>query len=116
MTSEELQTIKERAEKATAGPWTMDRTREQIKGPRYTICNIAFDVDGRFEPETYAAYKAIGGVADEDTNPFQDEDAAFIAHARSDIPALIAEVERLQALYNELRISVEQSYMDKRQP
>lgn len=71
MTHDELQAIKARAAAATPGPWSVNNTDP----------DVVLDSDGRFV-----------GRADEDA------DAEFIAHARTDVPALIAEVERLREL------------------
>lgn len=57
MTPEELKEIKERADKATPGPWSMEH------------CDYA-----------------LGGFLDD----------LFIAHAREDIPKLVAEIDRLR--------------------
>jgi len=81
MKPEELQAIKARAEKATPGPW------EQLSGEWYG------------EPRNLVQ-------CDECTiteHVYKKSDADFIAHSREDIPALIAEVERLQAENKELR-------------
>lgn len=75
MTPEELAEIETRAEAATEGPWktfcpygNSSRTQRVVTGPR-------------------------GLVVFDDGNS-TDTDARFIAHARTDIPALIAEVRR----------------------
>lgn len=75
LTPEDIAAIRERAEKATAGPWeTLADEGEydfwgSVKGPDYGVCH---DVQ-------------IG------------YDALFIANARQDIPALLAHVEELEA-------------------
>lgn len=68
MTDEELAVIKERAEKATPGPWYSDYASR---------------------PYVMAEHTPVADVA-------TDADADFIVHARTDVPALVAEVERLQ--------------------
>lgn len=70
LTKEELEAIKERCDKATEGPW-----------------EVAITADG-------------GWVLDDTDNIVcgtcvRDEDAAFIAHSREDIPKLLAEIEAL---------------------
>jgi len=67
----DLEAIKARCEAATPGPWEIkDRGHfAYMSGPRHV------GVGGRWLPA----------------------DAAFISHAREDVPALIAEVERLRA-------------------
>lgn len=78
MNAEQLAEIKERAEKATLGPWEWGEGYEQ-KDPGY-----------------YVASKSNGHIvfADEDI-AVRSEDVDFLLHAREDIPALVAEVERL---------------------
>jgi len=68
----DLGPIKEREEKATAGPW---RRSPLIDGALYTVarCRVC------------------------------ESDMDFISHARNDIPALVAEVERLRAELKEER-------------
>src|SRR5690606_26788564 len=48
----------------------------------------------------YTAHQVIEGCI---YNPNAENDHAFIAHAREDIPALVAEVERLQAEVERMR-------------
>lgn len=71
LTTEQLNAIKERAEKAQSGPWEIDdsdRTMWNLGGKNYVGSLRTFPID----------------------------DIDFISHARTDIPTLIAEVERLQ--------------------
>lgn len=70
MTDEELATIEQRANAATAGPWRRD------------------------EPlEIWSASGMVAGVPEfRPDNHRPASDAIFIEHARSDVPALIAEV------------------------
>jgi hypothetical protein len=72
--AEELQAIAARAEAATPGPWRSEGVWFEIGEPG----EHGFD------------------------NMASAEDAAFIAHARSDIPRLLAEVERLQTVVERL--------------
>lgn len=73
-----LEPIKAREAAATAGPWTLDEPYEvDDKGTRITFIN---------GPEWWYD----GGLIE------SQADAAFIASARSDVPALVAEVERLR--------------------
>ncbi|MGW9638871.1 hypothetical protein ACWHAU_06890 [Streptomyces albidoflavus] len=76
---EYLAEIAARAEAATAGPWCTDGA-ELYQGDEYAW-------DAFWVGETCRADEADGGTAD----------AAFIAAARTDVPALLAEVERLRA-------------------
>lgn len=85
LTKEQLDAIKARVEKATAGPWN------------------AYTMAGEYNVEV------LGGkdIFISASNGFghwievSKEDAEFTAHARQDVPALIAEVERLQMLYSD---------------
>ena len=67
MTEQELEAIRQRAEKATPGPWSMKQ-----EGADFYMA----DSQGRYLDITLA-------------------DAIFAAHSRQDIPALLDEVERL---------------------
>lgn len=80
MTDEELAAIEERADAATPGPWRISRLRD---GSDLVMSDGA----------------PAGVVADcRDERGFNgDPDATFIAAARSDVPALLAEVRRLRA-------------------
>lgn len=70
MNVEKLNEIKERTEKATSGPWEADLSRVYYGEENdELVCEI---------------WKSF-------------DDATFIAHAREDVPALVAEVERLNA-------------------
>jgi hypothetical protein len=74
LTDEQLAEIRKRAEAATAGPW------------KYTDRdNVVYTAN--------ADYKYAVEVAEEIGHKFDGE---FIAHAREDVPKLIAEVERLR--------------------
>ncbi|MGE7271417.1 hypothetical protein ACQKK5_08155 [Brevibacillus panacihumi] len=78
MSTEQLAATRERAERATEGPW-------------------------RVVPDT------IGGIPIFDVRDRLDrslvhtvEDAEFIAHARTDIPALLTEITRLRTALSEM--------------
>ena len=83
-----LTPIRERCEKATPGPWVWRSNYLEVEGswedPTREWTRIADD-------------GSAGGEYNEaiDTH---GPDADFIAHARTDIPALLAEVERLRRL------------------
>jgi hypothetical protein len=93
MTDEELEAIRERAEKATPGPWT---TEQSYDGDPDTPVLVG---DGE-----YLCASPDDGVR----GGHLFEDADFIAHAREDVPALVAEIELLRATLrdrdDELRI------------
>jgi hypothetical protein len=76
---------KERADKATAGPWRQGDTDDNDLGD----ADCAYFPNGQW----------IGG-------PLEcEEDAAFIANARQDIPALIAIIEEQEAAHAKEQIS-----------
>ena len=88
MTEERFAEIRARAEAATPGPW-VDRLRD-FEG-----------VDG-YGLESHPTVEANGKTVcifyeREIDDENDDADAAFIAAAREDVPALLAEVERLRA-------------------
>jgi len=83
-----LDEIRARAEKAEEGPWI-------TKGKPTDICMHVGSVNGKFETGCIL----FGGKV---------ETANFIAHARADVPALIAEVERLRERVAELEDEVEE--------
>lgn len=79
MTQGQLDTIRRRTEKATEGQWG-------VEGPAQ--CGPS---------DTLVVYPVEDGGTLAYVQPSW-EDAEFIAHAREDVPALLAEVERLRAL------------------
>lgn len=74
----DLAPIKARAEAATPGPWKDDG---EIIGPGFGIA------------QTWDKH--------EDDFANAEANSEFIAHARQDIPALVAEVERLRAVISD---------------
>lgn len=96
MTPEQLAEIEARAAVATPGPWEWEPTRRGVE----------------WEDESGLPFYPQGAILGEtliqlgDTYEGYRQDCAFITHARQDIPALCAEVRRLQAIeaeYNSLR-------------
>lgn len=73
ITDAELTQMKERAEKATAGPWVT-----------YYESLVKSKEGDKVVADTW---RVVNGA----------NDARFIAHAREDVPRLVAEVERLQS-------------------
>lgn len=85
----DLDAIRARADAATDGPWRSDKEWGAIThGPDAVV--HAFYAD---DCESCAV-----NIEDEATVVIDPADAEFIAHAREDIPALLAEVERLQSV------------------
>lgn len=75
----DLDAIKARSVAATAGPWQ------------------------RLDQTVYAGPDEHGVVVAETYGDQHDADAIFIAHAREDVPALVAEVERLRKIESAAR-------------
>lgn len=84
MTEQELQAIKERVEKATRGPWKWEQD--------FLDCEEFYSED-EHEIITAGCGQNVGFVH------IKGNDAEFIAHAREDVPTLIAEVKRYKELF-----------------
>lgn len=85
MTPEQLRAIRERAEKATPGPWVAARETEYFTAIERP--------DGRI-------LGSVGGDGYTDNSPEHAEieaNAVFIAHAREEIPALLEHIRELRA-------------------
>ena len=88
MTEWELAEIEARAQAATVGPWETKRAAigtdvgivAAIHGSRHVLAEVWSQVDA-LPPDEQRAFS----------------DARFIAHARADVPKLVAEVRRLRA-------------------
>lgn len=84
MDAETLQAIRARCEAATPGPWIASEVEPRGLSSVTAVGDNwgVFTKIGERKPRQYATPEA---------------DAAFIAHARTDIPALLDEVARLRA-------------------
>lgn len=80
LTEEQLAAIKARAEAATPGAWGIEHVERRIWAGNERVCFL-FGQDRRQN----------------------ENNGVFIAHAREDVPALLAEVERLRAAVGRLR-------------
>lgn len=101
MTDVQIAAIRERCDKATEGPWVVDL-------PDWGECNGISSKNGTqilnagsCIPDPQTAVDHGGTVHDwkeeiYDYGVHKWDDAVFIAHAREDVPALLAEVARLQ--------------------
>ena len=97
MTQLELAEIEARANAATPGPWEVGVLRRECDHPttnQFTEERSVFPPLGESGPVALAAEG-------------EHENGAFIAHARTDVPALIAEVKRLRAENDVLRKSAD---------
>jgi len=89
--AEQLQAIKEREKLASCGPWDVYENRNGVGiGTRFEHPQLKGPV-----PIIGSAVKRVGHEAMHQVY-IKKEDAEFIAHARQDVPTLIAEIERLQ--------------------
>lgn len=91
MTDADLAAIEARADAATAGPWKNDLDKftdgEDIQA---CVCNEGIDLLATIATGTETDWQEAGRSQ-------AVKDAAFISAARSDVPALLAEVHRLRA-------------------
>lgn len=83
MTNEELDAIESRASAAIPGHWTAGEI-----GVVTTDAKVS---------ERYDQVASVLPICDRKGHCYQDDTTRFIAHARADVPALIAEVRRLRA-------------------
>ena len=122
MTEDELTAIEARAVAATPGPWVYDASfwyglaadchlcRERRNGPVVATHEDAHVHRARHDRRVPRWWTEISSEATQDivvsnhtwaasfNGVHTQVDAAFIAHAREDIPALVAEVRRLRYL------------------
>jgi hypothetical protein len=89
VTPDELQAIRERAEAATPGPWVATHRHSQCTADDDETSGLGLEIEG--PPEAWNRGQFALGA-----------DALFIAHARTDIETLLAEVEQLRAALEEL--------------
>lgn len=103
LTPERLKEIKQRAERATPGPWTSlsdDRYRRRTMNIR-AACHPRKPLVA--QTATGARAGICGGRVYDNGEDYRHDNAEFIANAREDVPALVAEVERLWGLVIALR-------------
>ncbi len=96
MTPADLAAIEARCEAATEGPWHTGLARtEPHNTPQIAVCGETFRKLWEGAPAVFG--EPIGSPKQVCQQFGTDADAAFIAASRSDVPALLAEVRRLQA-------------------
>jgi hypothetical protein len=91
MTEDELQPIEARANAATPGPWTTGAGKIREGETRELVIATNDDVI------VALAYGGVGNPVDRTT-----QDRTFIASARTDVPALVAEVRRLRGILKQI--------------
>ena len=97
MTTLDLESIKERLDEATPGPWDFCALPQSVG---ITVATIHSEHGPRETCWTVDLPPEIGGMGTE-------KDAEFIAHAPEDIASLISEVERLRELIEPLRAIID---------
>jgi hypothetical protein len=94
----DLKAIRERAEKATPGPW-----RAECR----SVGNE--ENDPAWPPDDFLQFELHGPAPVMGRGDFVGRDADFIAHARSDIPDLLEHIEGLEAHVALLKASLKQA-------
>ena len=94
MTLAERKAVRERCDAATDGPWEY---YERSPWVRIGGADRGYDVCG-WDLSTR-------------TNPPLGEDGQFIAHARTDLPMALDEIERLEKVIEKLQVGLAQSYL-----
>lgn len=87
MTPAELAAIRERANNATPGPWEASEAVDETEFGSYVAYGVAPIAPLEWYSDSDAAHTAL--------DVMDKADAEFIAHARTDIPALLDHVETL---------------------
>ena len=94
MNESQLKAIEERANKASNAPWIVEAG--DYSGANWMIGATSVFLGGSaWDDKSY--YITTQNVHASELEGDAKTDAEFIAHARSDVPALIAEVRRLRA-------------------
>lgn len=83
----DVKEIRDRTEKATPGPWIRRGVRHKIGPEEFLVVGP----DGKNE----VAFLSVGSQRGYKFQPDALRDGDFIAHARTDIPALLKELDRL---------------------
>jgi len=106
LTNKQLTEIKARCEKATPGPWTYNAAEGFCNKNADKECRHAYldevceSCDSwRWSAPAYLNEPSV--IDNGDYDGLSNENAEFIIHARTDIPMLVEEVERLEAIYED---------------
>jgi hypothetical protein len=93
MTNDDLREIEARANAATPGPWLVER---QYSGDNWMIGCLVVGTDSGDGKNYDVTITTDHLHASEYGDATARIDAEFVAHARTNVPALIAEVRRLR--------------------
>ncbi len=109
MTDEELKAIEARANEATEGPWDFDKDQSDWVRTRFVKT---------FPPGQGAPIESFGVCAPLWFNTPDEcrRNGTFIAHARTDVPALVAEVRRQRQLLGEIYCVAKREHWDEAEP
>lgn len=93
LTDGEIQKIREREQKATNGPWEIGEPPSIYSEPPIYVVTTAKGIEG------HALFMAYNWES-------KGDDAAFITHARQDIPRLLADREELRRTIEDQEIEI----------
>jgi hypothetical protein len=95
LTEQELAEMEARANAATSGPWAVSEYKDDRDGLTYRL-NVSEDCTEEMNVNLPICRTCRWDMSVEEMRC----NAEFIAHARTDVPLLIAEVRRLRELLN----------------
>jgi hypothetical protein len=98
----DLEVIKARAGAATSGPWRVVCDDSERPTTVWQECTSADHPVAEDPGRQYVFDDCRDGELHAEPF-FREADAEFVAHARTDVPALLAEVERLRAMEARVR-------------
>lgn len=108
MTEEELTAIEERANAATPGPWRWSNwltTFGHIEEGDPSQWRTLETFEGGETPRVHLREHDPKSILTVEDPVEHDGNRRFIAHARTDVPALVAEVRRLRRWKEEYRVA-----------
>jgi hypothetical protein len=106
LTPERLAQIREREQAATPGPWDSFPHSHIQEGCRCLSCQVTTGWELRHQLDCEEMPLREPGVIPADrceSSVFTFEDAEFAAHARTDVPDLLDEIDRVRPMLRDLR-------------
>jgi hypothetical protein len=113
MTPEQLQEIEERCEKATLGPWKTVPAAV-INGKPFGPLHIAIDGDGILITGSGGARSWTTDVFKKQIHDDNDRNADFVAHSRTDIPALCTALREAWKRIEEYKLDLKDAEQNAR--